>query len=179
VNLPARQFQYTCFVDSGGKIYADRHTALVVFRRVNGICHRGLASPHANIVHRIRSGKRIVVVRQGTPETSRTCERSRCGAAPRRARRRARKAQCRRWAPLRHADGLRECLLIGAQRSVRTTRLTSRASATSKVLQPRCLQSVQIRPLQLPHSDRWGGHAAARVQPWPAGDQFRRMGPSA
>ena len=44
VNLPAQQFQYTCFVDSGGRIYADRHTALVVFRRVNGICHRGL--PH-------------------------------------------------------------------------------------------------------------------------------------
>ena len=64
VNLPAQQFQYTCFVDSGGRIYADRHTALVVFRRVNGICHRGLASPHADIVHRIRFGKRIVVVRR-------------------------------------------------------------------------------------------------------------------
>jgi len=65
VNLPAQQFQYTCFVDSGGRIYADRHTALVVFRRVNGICHRGLASPHADIVHRIQFGKRIVVVSQG------------------------------------------------------------------------------------------------------------------
>ena len=64
VNLPAQQFKHTYFVDSGGRIYADRHTGLVVFRRMNGICHRGLASPHADILHRIRSGKRIVVVRQ-------------------------------------------------------------------------------------------------------------------
>src|SRR6266404_1224497 len=54
----------------------------------------------------------------------------------------------------------------------------SPTSATSKdiaSIQPRRLQSVQIRPLQLPHSNRWGAHAAARVQAWPAGGQFRRM----
>ena len=47
MNLPAQQFKYPCFVDSGGRIYADRHTGLVVFRRMNGICHRDLASTHA------------------------------------------------------------------------------------------------------------------------------------
>ena len=165
MNLPAQQFQYTCFVDSGGRTYADRHTALVVFRRVNGICHRGLASPHADILHRIRFGRRIVVVRQGTPETSRTCERSRCGAAARRARRRARKARgtletCRRT--------LRMSADRGTALSQNDATDPSRTSATSKVLQPRRLQSVQIRPLQLPHSNLWGGHASARVQPWPA-----------
>jgi len=64
------------------------------------VCVIGLTSPHAGIVRRIRFGKRTVVVRQGTPETSRTCERSRCGAARRRARQRAQGAQCRRLAPL-------------------------------------------------------------------------------
>jgi hypothetical protein len=44
VNLPAQQFKHTCFIDSGGRIDADRHTGLVAFRRVNGVCHRGLAS---------------------------------------------------------------------------------------------------------------------------------------
>ena len=41
----------------------------------------------------------------------------------------------------------------------------SRTSASSKdiSIQLRYLQSVQIRRLQLPHSSRYGGHAAARV----------------
>jgi hypothetical protein len=107
VNLPAQQFQHTCFVDSGGKIYTDRHTALVSFRRVNGICHRDLASPLADIVHRIRFRKRIVVVRQGTPKNLshlRTLSLRR--GAPEGPPKSAQGAQCRRLAPLRHADGL-------------------------------------------------------------------------
>jgi hypothetical protein len=110
--LPAQQFKHTCFVD-GQDLCGPSHW-FGRFSTREWYMSSWPASPHADIVHRIRSGKRIVVARQSTTETSRTCEHSRCGTAPRRARRRGRAR--RAMSPLGTLETCRRALRMSADR---------------------------------------------------------------